>query len=122
MNGKRVLVVDDNIIDARALSNKLRSEGYEVLLAHTLNKPEREEACIRRFLSRRVDGIFLCPVYRMGTESRIYQELAARRVPTVLLGHTNWSARLASPILKSPKKQISKQVKCTTSYRNEIKP
>jgi DNA-binding response OmpR family regulator len=33
MNGKRVLVVDDNIIDARALSNKLRSEGYEVLLA-----------------------------------------------------------------------------------------
>jgi len=33
MNGKRVLVVDDNFVDARALSNKLRSEGYEVLLA-----------------------------------------------------------------------------------------
>ena len=33
MNGKRVLVVDDNLVDARALSTKLRSEGYEVLLA-----------------------------------------------------------------------------------------
>src|SRR5260370_32548365 len=33
MNGKRVLVVDDNLMDARALSSKLRSEGYEVLLA-----------------------------------------------------------------------------------------
>lgn len=33
MNGKRVLVVDDNLVDARVLSNKLRTEGYEVLLA-----------------------------------------------------------------------------------------
>jgi CheY-like chemotaxis protein len=33
MNGKRVLVVDDNLVDARALSSKLRSEGYEVVLA-----------------------------------------------------------------------------------------
>jgi len=61
--------------------------GYDVLLAHTLNIPEREEACIRRFLSRRVDGLFIAPVYRMATEARIYQDLLARRVPTVLLGH-----------------------------------
>jgi CheY-like chemotaxis protein len=33
MNGKRVLVVDDNLVDARALSSKLRSQGYEVVLA-----------------------------------------------------------------------------------------
>jgi DNA-binding LacI/PurR family transcriptional regulator len=70
-----------------AIEERAHQIGYELLLAHTLNKPEREEACIRRFLSRRVDGIFLCPVYRLGTEARIYQELAARRVPTVLLGH-----------------------------------
>jgi DNA-binding LacI/PurR family transcriptional regulator len=62
--------------------------GYELLLAHTLNTPEREEACLRRFLSRRVDGLFISPVYRMGTEARIYQELLARRIPTVVLGHT----------------------------------
>jgi DNA-binding LacI/PurR family transcriptional regulator len=61
--------------------------GYDVLLAHTLNIPEREEACIRRFLSRRVDGLFIAPVYRIATEARIYQELLARRVPTILLGH-----------------------------------
>jgi DNA-binding LacI/PurR family transcriptional regulator len=62
--------------------------GYDVLLAHTHNIPEREEACIRRFLSRRVDGLFISPVYRMSTEARIYQELLARKTPTVLLGHT----------------------------------
>ena len=70
-----------------AVEERAHQMGYEVLMAQTLNKPEREEACIRRFLSRRVDGIILSPVYRMGTEARIYQELAKRRVPTVLLGH-----------------------------------
>src|SRR5437762_3615084 len=71
-----------------AIEQRAHELGYDLLLAHTLNKPEREEACLRRFLSRRVDGIFLCPVYRLGSEARIYQELAKRRVPTVLLGHT----------------------------------
>src|SRR5216110_88541 len=42
-----------------AVEERAHQMGYEVLLAQTLNKPEREEACIRRFLSRRVDGIFL---------------------------------------------------------------
>src|SRR6185436_18813978 len=30
--------------------------GYDLILAHTRNVPEREEAHIRRLLSRRVDG------------------------------------------------------------------
>jgi len=71
-----------------AIEERAYELGYDVLLAHTLNIPEREEACIRRFLSRRVEGIFISPVYRMSSEARIYQELLARRVPTVLLGHT----------------------------------
>jgi DNA-binding LacI/PurR family transcriptional regulator len=71
-----------------ALEERASKLGYDILLAHTLNIPEREEACIRRFLSRRVDGLFICPVYRMAAESYIYQELVARRIPTVLLGHT----------------------------------
>lgn len=33
MNGKRVLVVDDSFIDARLLSNRLKAEGFEVLIA-----------------------------------------------------------------------------------------
>jgi LacI family transcriptional regulator len=49
--------------------------------------PEREEACLRRLLGRRVDGLFISPVYRLAAEAPIYQELAARRIPTVLLGH-----------------------------------
>src|SRR5438445_1972896 len=48
--------------------------------------PEREEACLRRFISRRVDGVVVAPAYRMATEARIYQELASRKIPTVLLG------------------------------------
>jgi LacI family transcriptional regulator len=61
--------------------------GYEVLLAHTLNNPEREDLCLRRFLARRVDGIFVSPVYRLSSDSAVYREIASRGVPTVILGH-----------------------------------
>jgi LacI family transcriptional regulator len=71
-----------------ALEQRAYEMGYELLLAHTLNIPDREEACVRRFLSRRVDGLFISPVYRIGSEARIYQELAARQIRTVVLGHT----------------------------------
>jgi LacI family transcriptional regulator len=69
-----------------AIEEHAHELGYDILLAHTLNKVEREEACIRRMLSRRVDGLFLSPVYRMEPEARIYKELLTRQVPTVLLG------------------------------------
>jgi DNA-binding LacI/PurR family transcriptional regulator len=69
-----------------AIEDRAHELGYDVLLAHSLNKPEREENCIRRFLSRRVDGLFLSPVYRFEAEARIYQEVLARKTPTVLLG------------------------------------
>jgi DNA-binding LacI/PurR family transcriptional regulator len=71
-----------------AIEERASELGYDVVLGHTLNIPEREEACIMRMLSRRVDGLIISPVYRMATEARIYQVLAARRIPTVLLGHT----------------------------------
>ncbi len=61
--------------------------GYDLLLAYSLNLPEREETCIRHFISRRVDGLFVSPVYRMEPEARIYHELLERQVPTVVLGH-----------------------------------
>jgi LacI family transcriptional regulator len=69
-----------------AIEQRAHELGYDVLLVHTLNSPEREEACIRRLLSRRVDGIFISPVYRMEPEAHIYQELVSRRSPVVLLG------------------------------------
>jgi len=35
-----------------------------------------------------VDGLFIVPAYRMAAEAKVYQELLARHVPTVVLGHT----------------------------------
>lgn len=70
-----------------ALEERAHELGYEIILAHTLNIPEREDACIRRLLSRRVDGLFISPVYRLSSEVPIYRELLHRKVPTVILGH-----------------------------------
>ncbi|HSU53660.1 MAG TPA: LacI family DNA-binding transcriptional regulator [Candidatus Dormibacteraeota bacterium] len=71
-----------------ALEERAYELGYDVLVGQTLDIPEREEACVRRFLARRVDGLFIVPAYRMATEARVYQELLARQVPTVVMGHT----------------------------------
>jgi LacI family transcriptional regulator len=70
-----------------ALEEGARELGCELILAQHLNIPEREEACIRRLLSRRVDGLLIFPVYRLSPAAAVYEELAQRRVPTVILGH-----------------------------------
>src|SRR4051812_42306452 len=69
-----------------AIEERAHEVGYDLLIAHTLNTVEREELCIRRMLSRRVEGIFISPVYRIAPEARVYQELLVQRTPTVLLG------------------------------------
>lgn len=61
--------------------------GYDVVFGQSLSQPEREQAVIRRMLSRRVDGIFITPVYRLDQSAPIYDELLRRGTPTVLLGH-----------------------------------
>jgi len=61
--------------------------GYDLVIAHSLGIAEREEACIRRLLSRRVDGLFISPVYRMAPQAGVYEELAARLGAVVILGH-----------------------------------
>jgi DNA-binding LacI/PurR family transcriptional regulator len=69
-----------------AIEERAHELGYDLLIAQTLNQPDREDFCLRRLLSRRVDGLFITPVYRFEAEARIYQEIATRKVPTVLLG------------------------------------
>ncbi len=69
-----------------AIEERAHELGYDLLLCHTYNKAEREDAGLRRLLSRRVDGLFITPVYRFEAEARIYQEIIARKIPTVLLG------------------------------------
>lgn len=71
-----------------AIEDRAAELGYDVLLAHSLDKPEREEAHLRGFLGRGAEGLLIVPVYRMGQAvSPLYRDLAARRVPCVLLGH-----------------------------------
>jgi LacI family transcriptional regulator len=71
-----------------AIEERAHALGYDLLLAYTLNDPDREEAAIRRLLARRVEGLFVSPVYRIGSEARVYKEISTRNVPTVVLGHT----------------------------------
>jgi DNA-binding LacI/PurR family transcriptional regulator len=72
---------------AAAIEEGAHELGYDLLIGHTLGLVEREEACLRRFLSRRVDGIFIFPVYRLAPQAAIYGELLRRATPTVILGH-----------------------------------
>ncbi len=71
-----------------AIEERAHELGYEIILAQTLNREEREEGCIQRLLSRRVDGLFVSPVYRLRPDAPIYQALRVRGTPVVLLGHT----------------------------------
>ena len=70
-----------------ALEEQCYELGYELIVAHTRNIPEREEVQIRRLLSRRVDGLFISPVYRLAPSAPIYEELKRRNIPVVILGH-----------------------------------
>src|SRR3984885_3368879 len=84
-----VIPATTNPIYARivfAIEERAHELGYDVLITQTLNQPEREDACLRRLLSRRVDGLFITPVYRFEAEARIYREITVRKTPTVLLG------------------------------------
>jgi DNA-binding LacI/PurR family transcriptional regulator len=70
-----------------AIEEQAHELGYDVILAQSLNLPEREHIVIRRLLSRRVDGLFITPTYRLDPTAPIYEELLKRNTPTVLLGH-----------------------------------
>ena len=71
-----------------AIEERAHEIGFEIILAHTLNQEEREEVSIQRLLARRVDGLFISPVYRLRPDAPIYQILQARGVPVVILGHS----------------------------------
>jgi DNA-binding LacI/PurR family transcriptional regulator len=70
-----------------ALEEKAHELGYDLILAQHLLNAEREEGIIRRLLSRRVDGLFLSPVYRLAPNAPAYEEIRLRGTPTVILGH-----------------------------------
>ena len=69
-----------------AIEEQAHELGYELVLAHTLNDPAREENVIRRLLSRRVDGLIISPVYRLSPHAPVFEDLRQSRTPTVILG------------------------------------
>lgn len=69
-----------------ALEDRAFELGFELFLAHTLERPEREELVLRRLLARRVEGLFVVPVARLGNTPGIYAELVRLAIPTVVLG------------------------------------
>lgn len=71
-----------------ALESEIESSQHDLLIGQTLNDASREERIIERFLSRRVDGLFIWPVYRLEQEAAIYHKLRRLRLPVVLLGPT----------------------------------
>jgi DNA-binding LacI/PurR family transcriptional regulator len=72
---------------ATAIQDRAHELGYDVLIAQTQDAPGREELSIRRLLARRVDGLFVAPVYRLGPTATIYDELAKADSSVVILGH-----------------------------------
>jgi DNA-binding LacI/PurR family transcriptional regulator len=71
---------------AGAIANRAHEAGYDLLVAQSDDDSQREELSIRRLLSRRIDGLFLYPVYRLAPTASVYDELRKAAVPTVLLG------------------------------------
>lgn len=69
-----------------ALEDRAYELGYDLFLAHTLERPDREEFVIRRQLARRIEGLFVVPVPRLGERPPIYTELSRLAVPVVVLG------------------------------------
>ena len=70
-----------------AIEEQAHELGYDLAFAQSLNRPEREQTVLRHLLSRRVDGIFVAPVYRFDPSAPVYEELRKRGTPVVLLGH-----------------------------------
>lgn len=69
-----------------AIEEWAHQHGYAVLLMHSHGDPNREEQCIRRLLSRRVDGLFISPASRMESSAKIYDDLLGSEMPVVILG------------------------------------
>ncbi|MBI3415996.1 MAG: LacI family DNA-binding transcriptional regulator [Verrucomicrobia bacterium] len=84
-----VIPAVDHPISARiiaAIEEKSFELGYELVCAQSLSQVEREEALLRRMLARRVDGLLIAPVYRFGPSATIYDEVARRGTPTIIIG------------------------------------
>jgi LacI family transcriptional regulator len=72
---------------AAAIEERVQELGYQLLVCQTKDQTQREELCIRNLLSRRIDGLFIHPVYRMAPLAPVYEELLRSGTHTVVIGH-----------------------------------
>ncbi len=70
----------------QTIETRVHELGYDLLLAQSQDNPQREDMCLRRLLSRRVDGLFIYPVYRLAPTATVWEELLKSGTPAVLLG------------------------------------
>lgn len=73
---------------AMAIEERAHEMGYELIMAQTQNIPEREDSCILRLLTRRVDGLLIAPTSRAEHVARSYADLESDGTPTVIIGST----------------------------------
>lgn len=59
--------------------------GYQIILGHSLDRPEVEEEQVRQFVARRVEGILAIPVARWQHRFQSIEIAATADVPMVLL-------------------------------------
>jgi len=69
-----------------AIEQRCADTCFDLLVAQSLNLPEREEQLIRRMRARRVDGLFIAPAPRLPGPAPIFDEIHAVGLPTVILG------------------------------------
>jgi len=69
-----------------AIEQRCADTCFDLLVAQSLNLPEREEQLIRRMRARRVDGLFIAPAPRLPGPAPIFDEIHAAGLPTVILG------------------------------------
>lgn len=67
----------------KKMENELRKRGYQVMILNTNEDPKREVEALRTAVSRKVDGIILCPC-QQGREA--LDMLRQYHVPCVLVG------------------------------------
>jgi len=72
----------------RTIEERAQEAGFDLLVAQSLGEADREDACLRRLLARRVEGLFLGPAGRLTSSVPIYDELRRRGARMVLLGPT----------------------------------
>jgi len=79
----------------KGIEDQLVASGYDLLLANTAEKSEKQEAALKTMFARQVDGLLLAPT---GKPSETLEALVKDKTPVVLIDRRdpNWDLPLVS--------------------------